>query len=263
MQSATLGRNLSALENHLGMPLFVRQGRDTYLLTSDGHLFSHTLEPVMKALKTLEPKNWEFTEKRVLKVGLAGAWAERLIPAFLQEMSLTFSQLYPYIQQCQSSDELEQRLLQKDFLVGLSFRPPVSEALCYAAGPASPYGIVSTPSAQKHWSDFVYVKHRAEMEAGLIDGPWDEDAYPRIVLMETDNLMPMLTFCSTGQAAAWLPLCLLRPYLESQQLAVVAEPPEPRTFTPYIWWSQDMQEHPCVTQAIPLLKRQFESEFSP
>ena len=263
MTPRSLNRNLHELEKALATPLLLRQSRDRVLILSDGLLLLELLNAVNEQLEGLRHDFLRGTQSQSQELQMAwcGVWPFEVIPRLLDRLYVDFATLYPNLRRVAWAHEVERQVLAGEVSLGLSCREPRHSQLAWVAGSPVPYVIVGLPQPKRPWQELAFVTGFRH-EAGSLHGPWDEQSYPRRIVMRCENLSPALDLLTSGLCAAWLPYCLVEVFIRHQQMAVIADPPEPQALIPYVIWRPDREQTPIVQQALALLQKLMQTELS-
>ncbi len=245
----TLNRNLQALEKALGTSLLLRQPGNKVLLVSDGLVLLEELQTLESQLNTLffnaglkthqqvpEPKT--YAEPQQLLLACCSPWPMMILPPLLDQLEAAGQRFYPRVRQLAWAEQVESAVLAGQAELGLSCRQPVSDALCWQQAAEIPYLIVSALQPKRGWQDWAYITGFGH-QPGSLHGPWNEEQFPRQVVMRSESLSAVLDLLTSGLCAAWLPECLVDEMIQEREFAEVADPPEPRFLTPYLIWRRD------------------------
>jgi len=260
----SLNRNLNEIETALGVRLWIPHGREQLLLSTEGLALLQLLQPVVKELQ-------EFADISLAKtlatsefnLAWCGAWPITLLPVLIDKLEAEWQGIYPIIRRLNWAYEVEQQVLDGNADLGLSCRPPIQSELAYWAGPDIPFAIVGkqkSPNAPLNWKELKFVTG-LQTEFGSIHGYWDDKRFPRQIIMRTEALSPVLDLLSTGDAVAWLPLCLVAEFIQAHQLAIVAPPPQDRFLTPHLIWRRDSENSEIQVQTREILQKSIQRDL--
>lgn len=247
ISTQALNRNLNALEHVVGEVLLLRQ-RGSLIMTEAGRRFAAEARLLLDEIEALSASfGPEPPQAELIRLGWSHGWEHDVLSEILGQTLESLAGVFPSIYRYPSLSQLEAAVLRRELDVGLACRRPRDERLKSLQGPSIPYVIVSAPQPRRHWSLFRYtvlLSSSCHGEPAHDSEPisWDEARYPRQRSLETDSLAACLEICRQGLAAACLPLNLVSPWLQSRELAIVAEPPEPIYLTPSIFWDGELTE---------------------
>lgn len=234
-----LKRNLRQLAEALGQDLFIPH-RGSLILTQKGQ---QIVAQAQLLLKDLQDLNQLFDQKQQtyeLKLGYLEVWDSAFMESLLEEILGCFQNLKISIRQFASQKALEAALLRQEIDFGFADHSPQAPSLHLWQAQPIPCVIVSKPQLHRHWSEFKYA---VPAQAGsLAPTSWDEQSYPRQAVFICDSLQLCLDLCRQNQAAACLPLHLVKEALEKQELAIVAQPPVPSYFHPSVFWQGELSD---------------------
>ncbi|HEY9841647.1 MAG: LysR family transcriptional regulator [Candidatus Sericytochromatia bacterium] len=242
ISTQALNRNLNALEHTLQRKLFQRN-RGGLILTSSGQRFEAEAQLLLDEIEALSSLFQRSEQQPVsLRLGWSRGWEHEVLSEVLSQTLASLPFVFPRISHYPSQQQLEAAVLKQELDFGLACRQPQLAELASIQCPFIPYAIVSAPQPRRHWSQFRY-SVLVDPETGC-DEPagWNESSYPRSRMLETDSLNACLEICRQGLAASCLPLDLVEPWLQSRELAIVAELPEPLYLTPVMFWAGELPE---------------------
>lgn len=250
----TLQRNIGLLEKTVNVDLIQRNGKD-FLITPQGRLFYTEAQHVIRTMNLFS---------RELKQHLLGplqgsirlGWQSWLSFQKLAQVLHDFMTENPNVfletQVFQNSQEIEQGLLDHKLDLAIIDSLPLHEDLILHRGLAIPYVIVSCPQPQRHWSTFSYIESIHKLPSHMAP-PWDDKLHPRTIVAQTNTFNMLLQWAKSG-AAAFMPLNLAQPYLETGQLAIVAEPPEEAFAYSYLCALPQRRKNPAIQLLLEQLQ---------
>lgn len=222
----TLQRNLQALSEALGKPLIQLQGRQFYI-TPFGRSLLQEADHLLQAAQTL-PARLQQASIGHLQGSVSVAWRNMPCMNYLADVLARFIPAWPdvqlHIRQHNQVSVLEALLQSAQLDLALLDYPPRDPDLLVGSGQHSPYLIVSVPQPLRHWSAFTYLDTEPFCPAHVAPA-WDAERFPRQVELQTNSSPTFLNLLEPGRAI-FVPQHLIQDYLDSGQLAVVAQPPE-------------------------------------
>jgi len=251
----TLQRNLQSLADVLGKPLLQRQGRQFYI-TPFGRSLLQEAELLLQAVQTL-PTRLQQASLDKLQGNVSVGWRNMPCLNYLVDVLVTFIPAWPDVQvrtrQHNAVAVLESLLQSGQLELALMDYPPRDAALLVCSGQHSPYVIVSVPQPLRHWSAFTYLEAEPYCPEHVAPA-WDAERFPRQVELQTNSSPTFLKLLEPGRAI-FVPQHLVQDYLESAQLAIVAQPPEEVFKQLYLCAAPDSAQNPAVQTLLDLLRQ--------
>lgn len=262
MTPRSLNRNLQELEKAIGSRLLMLNGRDKVLLLTEGLALLKLIQPLDEQLDALAAYFLQGPPQpsHELALGWCGAWPLEVLPRLLEKLCGESEELYPNIRRYAWAHELEEQVLAGEVALGLSCRAPQQRQLASLTGKPVPYVIVGAPQPPRPWHELAFVAG-IQNAPGSFHGPWDDFKYPRRILLRAEGMSPILDFATSGLGAAWLPLCLVDEFIQQQQMAVIASPPQAEFLVPHLIWRADRELSPRLQRSRSLLQKYIESEL--
>lgn len=222
----TLQRNTQLLEKTVRVKLIERSGKNFYI-TPEGRLFLSEAEQIVARIYQLS-SNFKKQLPGTLQGTVSLAWQSAhcldFLPRCLSQFMGEHPSVYVRIQTYLQLPLIEQLLHTHELDMALVDYPPVDTGLLVGSGRHTPYVIVSCPQNQRHWSSFSYV-YTEQNQPAHVAPPWNDELYPRQIVARTNTLNAVLHWAAAG-VAAFVPQMTVQRYLNSGQLAIVAQPPE-------------------------------------
>jgi len=235
-----LRRSLEAFSEFMGGELFHFKAAEIQLSALGQQLFAE-LNPVFEALDTLKAQ-----VRAAQRTPLNGSAAASLSP--VQPLVLGFVAGFygeaKLVRLLLSALAPQQGLIQRKFdtpaalahalqtqAVDLAFSPApldCANALSFQ-GPASPFVIVSAPQPLRNWEDWSYA-----LAPAALSPPWLARLKPAQIYLVSNLTGLLIQAALSGACAVCLPAWAIEAETRSGMLAVVALPPAPAHFSPYL-----------------------------
>ncbi|MGE3728485.1 MAG: hypothetical protein AB7I41_23245 [Candidatus Sericytochromatia bacterium] len=237
-----LRRSLEAFSEFMGGELFLFKAAEIQLSALGQQLFAE-LNPVFEALDTLKAQV-RAAQRAAQRLPLNGSAALPPVQPLVLGFVAGFYGEAKLVRLLRSALAPQQGLIQRKFdtpaalahalqtqAVDMAFSPAPLDcpnALSFQ-GPASPFVIVSAPQPLRNWDDWSYALAPATLSL-----PWLARLKPAQIYLVSNLTGLLIQAALSGACAVCLPAWAIEAETRSGQLAVVALPPAPAHFSPYL-----------------------------
>jgi DNA-binding transcriptional LysR family regulator len=265
LSAAAIHKHFSALEAHLGVPLYERHGRQLKITRAAEILLPYSREVLAQhdaALSALE--EWRGLKRGVVRIGAGPTLSTYLLPALLRNFRREHGSVDLYVETGNSAALIE-GLESGRFDLALLVSPQSQEppGLAVEASWEVEYVLVSNlRSAPRHCAlsalqpfPFILSSKGSRIE-DLIDRYFAENDFRPKVIMTFDSAEAIKAMIRTGLGISMLPMWAVDGDLKRGTLSVIRQR-EPRLISKVELASRKSNYLPAAVKAFVALAREF------
>lgn len=221
-----LSKALKTLEDYYNVKLFERT-TSIKCLTSEGEFF---LEKANKLLNYYENFDLEMKELSLnnpqgnLLIACDSMCQKYILPDIIDKLVSKYNKIIPKIYTMIPSD-VERNILSNDINVGFVSKKVDSSEFNLIKYNETESVIVANSKLKTNWDELNYIVPKLfNRKINSLDG-WNDEKFPRKVVLEVESLESAISFCEKGIGAAFLPRIAIEDKLKSKSLFIVSTPP--------------------------------------